>query len=152
MGLGWLTTMIQQGFIGLSSIQTVLQQEVPRRQLKSLPQAGLKSLFAENKLTVDNLSYRYPFSNKDTLKNVSFNIKPGQVIGLLGRIGSGKSTLVNGLNRYLDMGKGAIFVGKQDLAELSDNDIRSCIRTVSQEPFLFSDTVVKNIRFSDLIN
>ncbi|GIT71750.1 MAG: hypothetical protein Ct9H300mP28_15640 [Pseudomonadota bacterium] len=71
------------------------------------------------------MSYRYPLSNKDTLKNVSFNIKAGQVIGLLGRIGSGKSTLVNGLNRYLDMGKGSIFVGKQDLAELSDNDIRT---------------------------
>ncbi len=152
MGLGWVTTMIQQGLVGLASIQTVLQQKLPRSYLKSIPQVGLKSLFAENKLTVKNLSYRYPLSNKDTLKNVSFNIKPGQVIGLLGRIGSGKSTLVNGLNRYLDMGKGAIFVGKQDLAELSDNDIRACIRTVTQEPFLFSDTVENNIRFSEAIN
>ncbi len=152
MGLGWVTTMIQQGLVGLASIQTVLQQKLPRSHLKSLPQARLKSLFAENRLTVDNLSYRYPLSNKDTLKNVSFNIKPGQVIGLLGRIGSGKSTLVNGLNRYLDMGKGSIFVGKQDLAELSDNDIRTCIRTVTQEPFLFSDTVENNIRFSEAIN
>ncbi len=152
MGLGWVTTMIQQGLVGLASIQTVLQQKLPRSHLKSLPQTRLKSLFAENRLTVDNLSYRYPLSNKDTLKNVSFNIKPGQVIGLLGRIGSGKSTLVNGLNRYLDMGKGSIFVGKQDLAELSDNDIRTCIRTVTQEPFLFSDTVENNIRFSEAIN
>ena len=152
MGLGWVTTMIQQGLVGLASIQTVLQQKLPRSYLKSIPQVGLKSLFAENKLTVKNLSYRYPLSNKDTLKNVSFNIKPGQVIGLLGRIGSGKSSLVNGLNRYLDMGKGAIFVGKQDLAELSDNDIRACIRTVTQEPFLFSDTVENNIRFSEAIN
>ena len=152
MGLGWVTTMIQQGLVGLSSIQTVLQQKLSRSDLKSLPQTGLKSLFAENRLTVDNLSYRYPLSNKDTLKNVSFNIKPGQVIGLLGRIGSGKSTLVNGLNRYLDVGKGAIFVGKQDLAELSDNDIRTCIRTVTQDPFLFSDTVENNIRFSETIN
>ena len=152
MGLGWVTTMIQQGLVGLASIQTVLQQKLSRSHLKSLTQTGLKSLFAENRLTVDNLSYRYPLSNKDTLKNVSFNIKPGQVIGLLGRIGSGKSTLVNGLNRYLDMGKGAIFVGKQDLAELSDNDIRACIRTVTQEPFLFSDTVENNIRFSEAIN
>ena len=102
MGLGWVTTMIQQGLVGLASIQTVLQQELSRSHLKSLTQTGLKSLFAENRLTVDNLNYRYPLSNKDTLKNVSFNIKPGQVIGLLGRIGSGKSTLVNGLNRYLD--------------------------------------------------
>jgi ATP-binding cassette subfamily B protein len=152
MGLGWVTTMIQQGLVGLASIQTVLQQKLPRSHLKSFPQTGLKSLFVENRLTVDNLSYRYPLSNKDALKNLSFNIKPGQVIGLLGRIGSGKSTLVNGLNRYLDMGKGAIFVGKQDLAELSDNDIRTCIRTVTQEPFLFSDTVENNIRFSEAIN
>ena len=152
MGLGWVTTMIQQGLVGLASIQTVLQQKLPRSHLKSLSQTRLKSLFAENRLTVDNLSFRYPLSNKDTLKNVSFNIKSGQVIGLLGRIGSGKSTLVNGLNRYLDMGKGAIFVGKQDLAELSDNDIRTCIRTVTQEPFLFSDTVENNIRFSEAIN
>ena len=152
MGLGWVTTMIQQGLVGLASIQTVLQQKLSRSHLKSLTQTGLKSLFAENRLTVDNLSYRYPLSNKDTLKNVSFNIKPGQVIGLLGRIGSGKSTLVNGLNRYLDMGKGSIFVGNQDLAELSDNDIRTCIRTVTQEPFLFSDTVENNIRFSEAIN
>ena len=152
MGLGWVTTMIQQGLVGLASIQTVLQQKLSRSHLKSLTQKGLKSLFAENRLTVDNLSYRYPLSNKDTLKNVSFNIKPGQVIGLLGRIGSGKSTLVYGLNRYLDMGKGAIFVGKQDLSELSDNDIRTCIRTVTQEPFLFSDTDENNIRFSEAIN
>lgn len=152
MGLGWVTTMIQQGLVGLASIQTVLQQKLSRSHLKSLPQTGLKSLFAENRLTVDNLSYRYPLSNKDTLKNVSFNIKPGQVLGLLGRIGSGKSTLVNGLNRYLDMGKGSIFVGNQDLAELSDNDIRTCIRTVTQEPFLFSDTVENNIRFTEAIN
>ena len=152
MGLGWVTTMIQQGLVGLSSIQTVLQQKLPRSHLKSLPHSGLKSLFTENGLTVDNLSYRYPLSKKDTLKNVSFNIKPGQVIGLLGRIGSGKSTLVNVLNRYLDTGKGTIFVGEQDLAELSDKDIRTCIRTVTQEPFLFSDTVENNIRFSEGIN
>jgi len=151
-GLGWLTTMVQQGLVGLTSIQTVLQQKLPRSHLKSLPEKALKSLMAENRLTVENLSYRYPLSKKDTLKKISFNINPGEVIGLLGRIGSGKSTLVNGLNRYLDMGKGSIFVGKQDLAELSDNDIRTFIRTVTQEPFLFSDTVENNIRFSEEIN
>ncbi len=152
MGLGWVTTMIQQGLVGLSSIQTVFEQKLTRSHLKSLPQKRLKSLFAENRLTVDNLSYSYPLSKKDTLKNVTFKINPGQVIGLLGRIGAGKTSLVNGLNRYLDMGKGAIFVGKQDLAELSDNDIRTCIRTVTQDPFLFSDTVESNIRFSEGIN
>ncbi|MBS1255750.1 MAG: putative multidrug resistance ABC transporter ATP-binding/permease protein YheI [Deltaproteobacteria bacterium] len=149
MGLGWVSTMIQQGLVGLSSIQTVLQQKLPRTNIESLPQNELKSLFTEKGLAVNNLSYRYPMSKKDALQNICCQINPGQVIGLLGRIGSGKSTLVNGLNRYLDMGTGSIFIGKKDLAELSDNDIRSCIRTVTQEPFLFSDSVENNIRFSE---
>ena len=148
MGLGWVTTMFQQGLVGLTSIQTVLQQDLPRIQLKSLQQQKLKSLFAENGLRVNNLNFSYPESNKKTLHNISFTIKPGQVIGILGRIGSGKSTLVNGLNRYLDMGKGSIFLGDQDLATLNDKDVRNCIRTVTQEPFLFSDTVENNMTFA----
>ncbi len=67
----------------------------------------------------------------------------------LGRIGSGKSTLVNALNRYLDISPGSIFLGEQDLTSLSDNDLRNSIRTVTQEPFLFSDTVENNITFAD---
>ena len=149
MGLGWVTTMFQQGLVGLASIQTVLQQDLPRIQLKSLQQQKLKSLFAENGLRVNNLNFSYPESNKKTLHNISFTIKPGQVIGILGRIGSGKSTLVNGLNRYLDMGKGSIFLGDQDLATLNDKDVRNCIRTVTQEPFLFSDTVENNMTFAE---
>jgi len=149
MGLGWVTTMFQQGLVGLASIQTILQQDLPRTQLKSLKQQKLKSLFVESGLTVHNLSFSYPESNKKTLHNISFAIKPGQVIGLLGRIGSGKSTLINGLNRYLDMGKGSIFLGDQDISTLNDKDVRNSIRTVTQEPFLFSDTVENNMTFSE---
>ena len=148
MGLGWVTTMFQQGLVGLTSIQTVLQQDLPRANLISLPEKKLKSLFAEGGLKVNNLSYHYPESKKDVLRHINFSIHPGQVIGVLGRIGSGKSTLVNGLNRYLDMGKGSIYLGDQDLATLSDKDVRTCIRTVTQLPFLFSDTAENNINFA----
>jgi len=148
MGLGWVTTMFQQGLVGLSSIQTVLDQDLPRSNFISLPEKKLKSLFAEAGLTVKNLSYRYPHSKKDVLRKINFTISPGQVIGVLGRIGSGKSTLVNGLNRYLDMGKGSIFLGNMDMATLCDNDVRTCIRTVTQVPFLFSDTAENNINFA----
>ena len=148
MGLGWVTTMFQQGLVGLTSIQTVLQQDLPRANLISLPEKKLKSLFAEGGLKVNNLSCHYPESKKDVLRHINFSIHPGQVIGVLGRIGSGKSTLVNGLNRYLDMGKGSIYLGDQDLATLSDKDVRTCIRTVTQLPFLFSDTTENNINFA----
>ena len=148
MGLGWVTTMFQQGLVGLTSNQTVLQQDLPRANLISLLEKKLKSLFAEGGLKVNNLSYHYPESKKDVLRHINFSIHPGQVIGVLGRIGSGKSTLVNGLNRYLDMGKGSIYLGDQDLATLSDKDVRTCIRTVTQLPFLFSDTAENNINFA----
>jgi len=146
--LGWVTTMFQQGLLGLTSIQTVLQQDLPRSNLIPLPEKKLKSFFPKAGLKVINLSYRYPESNKDVLRNINFTISPGQVIGVLGRIGSGKSTLVNGLNRYLDMGTGSIFLGSLDLATLNDKDVRTCIRTVTQVPFLFSDTLENNINFA----
>ena len=149
MGLGWVTTMFQQGLIGLTSIQTVLQQDLPRAKLLPLPEPKRKKLFAENGLRVKNLNYRYPDGNKDVLRKINFTIRPGQIIGVLGRIGSGKSTLVNALNRYLDISPGSIFLGEQDLASLSDNDLRTSVRTVTQEPFLFSDTVENNVTFAD---
>ena len=149
MGLGWVTTMFQQGLIGLTSIQTVLQQDLPRAKLLQLPEPERKKLFVENGLRVKNLNYRYPDGNKDVLRKINFTIRPGQIIGVLGRIGSGKSTLVNALNRYLDISPGSIFLGEQDLASLSDNDLRTSVRTVTQEPFLFSDTVENNVTFAD---
>ena len=149
MGLGWVTTMFQQGLVGLTSIQTVLQQDLPRAKLLPLSEPKCEILFAENGLSVKNLNYRYPDGNKDVLRKINFTIRPGQIIGVLGRIGSGKSTLVNALNRYLDINPGSIFLGEQDLALLSDNDLRTSIRTVTQEPFLFSDTVENNVTFAD---
>ena len=149
MGLGWVTTMFQQGMVGLASIQTILQQELPRLKLLPIPEEKLDNLFAEKGLSVKNLNYRYPDGTKDVLRNINFTIRPGQIIGVLGRIGSGKSTLVNALNRYLDIEQGCIFLGDKDLATLSDKDVRTSIRTVTQEPFLFSDTVENNISFSE---
>jgi ATP-binding cassette subfamily B multidrug efflux pump len=149
MGLGWVTTMFQQGLIGLTSIQTILQQDLPRAKLLPLQEPKRAKLFAENGLSVKNLNYRYPDGNKDVLRKINFTIHPGQIIGVLGRIGSGKSTLVNALNRYIDIRPGSIFLGEHDLSTLSDNDLRTSIRTVTQEPFLFSDTVENNVTFAD---
>ena len=149
MSLGWVTTMFQQGLVGLTSIQTVLQQDLPRAKLLPLTEPKREKLFAKNGLSVKNLNYRYPDGKKDVLRKINFTIRPGQIIGVLGRIGSGKSTLVNALNRYLDISPGSIFLGEQDLTSLSDNDLRNSIRTVTQEPFLFSDTVENNVTFAD---
>jgi len=148
MGLGWVTTMFQQGWVGLTSVQTVLQQDLPRAKILPLPESKRKQLFAKNGVSIKNLNYRYAGSKKNVLQKINFQILPGQIIGVLGRIGSGKSTLVNTLNHYLDVTPGSIFFGKQDLTKICDNDLRTSIRTVTQDPFLFSDTVENNITFA----
>ena len=148
MALGWVTTMIQQGLVGLESVRTVLAEKTPLSATPDLPEVESRALFSKGGLTVQNLSYRFPDGSSDVLRAVSFSIQPGQVIGILGRIGSGKSTLVNCLNRYLVPPPGSVKLGDRKLDELSFSDVRRSIRTVTQEPFLFSDTVRENIRFT----
>jgi len=148
MALGWVTTMIQQGLVGLGSVRTVLAEKTPLSETPDLPEAEARGLFAKGGLTANQLSYRFPDGTADVLQEVSFTIQPGQVIGILGRIGSGKSTLVNCLNRYLVPPPGSVRLGDRDLGTLSFSDVRRSIRTVTQEPFLFSDTVRENIRFT----
>jgi len=146
MALGWVTTMIQRGLVGVASVQTILNQPVPFEDRERLPESDASHLF-DHGITVNNLSHSYSNSDGTALENISFSIKPGQIIGVLGKVGSGKTTLLNCLNRYLNVESGQIIFGKYDINDLHYSDLRHCIRTVSQEPFLFSDTVQSNIAF-----
>ena len=147
MGLGWVTTMFQQGMVGLASVQSVLQQPEPFAGRQSLPEARQKNLFQDG-LTVRNLRFRYAEDRPWVLQDINFHLKPGQTLGVLGRIGSGKSTLVNCINRYLVTEDGQIRLSNLDINRLTYQDLRHSIRTVTQEPFLFSDTVENNIAFA----
>jgi ATP-binding cassette subfamily B protein len=81
------------------------------------------------------------------LKNLSFSIEPGEKVGVLGSIGSGKSTLVNCLNHHLSLETGQIFWGGKDITQMSRQDWRRYVRTITQDPFLFSDTISENVKF-----
>lgn len=144
MGLGWLTTLYQQGMVGMASLETIINAKTPHAGLQSLPTEAAKSLFDKG-LTVRNLTFAY--EDEPVLSNVSFSIFPGQTVGVLGKIGSGKSTLVNCLNRYLEPPPGTVFLGGKDILDLSFEDLRRSVRTVSQDVFLFSESVEQNILF-----
>ncbi|MBF0286658.1 MAG: ABC transporter ATP-binding protein [SAR324 cluster bacterium] len=146
MGLGWVSTMLQQGMVGLESVQTIMKEESHFHKIPSLPAKESHSLFGTG-LEIRNLNYHYPGQDQATLHSIDFHILPGQTIGILGRIGSGKTTLVNCLNRYLTVGDQQVWIGGQDINTLSNSDLRGSIRTVTQDPFLFSDTVDNNITF-----
>ncbi|MDD2196797.1 MAG: ABC transporter ATP-binding protein [Bacteroidales bacterium] len=146
MGLGWLLTVFQQGFVGIGSIQTIMDRKGEDDNKPALAEGVRERLF-EKGISIKDLSFTYHNGNTPVLQNITFNIEPGQVIGITGPLGSGKTTLINCLNGYLKVEPRQLFYGNQDASNTRGQDIRSIVRTVSQDLFLFSDTVENNIAF-----
>ncbi len=95
-----------------------------------------------------NLTFRYPDGEYDTLKNVSFRIEAGENIGLVGRTGSGKTTVVDLILRTYNVPDGTIFVDGHDVNTVPIWDVRQAAAYVPQDNFLFSDTITRNIGFT----
>ena len=149
MQLGRIATIYQRGMVGIESVQTILNAEVPDQDEVLLAQHEVDALQAKT-LSVRNLSFSYPGDETLVLDNVSFDIPPGKKVGVLGSIGAGKTTLVNSLNHHLDVPAGTVFLGDKDITKFSRSDLRRYIKTVTQDPYLFSATVEDNIRFGSL--
>ena len=146
ISLGMVFSAWQTGIVSLESMRRILDQPEHQQDQVHLPSQKRKDLFSHH-LRVEDLSYTYPGSDTPALSNISFEIKPGQMVGVLGKVGSGKTTLVNCLNSYLGVAPGSIFIDGVDITTLSRQDLRSAVRTITQDPFLFSDTVSENIQF-----
>lgn len=97
-------------------------------------------------IVFDNVSFSYN-QTKDNLKNISFRLSKGQTLGIIGATGSGKTTLVHLLMRFYDVNKGAIRIGGKDIRTISEKDLHTLFGIVMQNDFLFSDTILENIRF-----
>lgn len=146
MGLGWLLTVFQEGFVGISSIQTIMGRKGEDDGKPALDENVKENLFHKG-ISVRDLTFTYHNGETPVLQNINFDIQPGQVVGITGPLGSGKTTLINCLNGYLKVQPGQIFFGDEDASALRGQDVRSIVRTVSQDLFLFSDTVENNIAF-----
>jgi len=95
-----------------------------------------------------NLTFRYPDGEFDALKNVSFTVKAGESIGLVGRTGAGKTTLVDLILRTYNVPDGTIFIDGHDVNTVPIKDVRAGCAYVPQDNFLFSDTITNNIGFA----
>ena len=98
-------------------------------------------------ITFSDISFRYPESSESALRNVSFTVRRGEVLALAGPSGAGKSTLMNLLPRFFDPSSGEIRIDGQDLRVLRLRSLRDQIAIVTQETFLFDDTVFRNIAY-----
>ena len=99
-------------------------------------------------IKVDNLTFQYPDGSSPVLNNVSFEINQGEMVGVLGRTGSGKSSLVDLLLRIYNLDKNQVYIDGIDIMDLSIHSVRNAIGYVPQDNFLFSDTITNNIGFA----
>jgi ATP-binding cassette subfamily B multidrug efflux pump len=146
MQLGRIATIYQRGMVSIESVQTILNAEIPQQDFAHLSQPEADKLKGRT-LSVRNLSFSYKGDERLILNNISFDIPAGKKVGVLGSIGAGKTTLVNCLNHHLDVPAGSIFLGYKDMTTFARKDLRRYIKTVTQDPYLFSATVEENIRF-----
>jgi ATP-binding cassette subfamily B protein len=94
-----------------------------------------------------NVNFVYDDTNIEALKDITFTINKGETLAILGKTGSGKSTVLSLITRMYDIKKGEILVDGQPIHELNLNDLRNSIGIVPQDPFLFSDSIINNIKF-----
>lgn len=146
MQLGRIATIYQRGMVSIDSVQTILNADIPHIDDTRLDPHHVEQLQGAT-LSVRHLSFRYPGENRLILDDISFDIPAGKKVGILGSIGSGKTTLVNCLNHHLDVPAHCVFLGDKDITTFSRSDLRRYIKTVTQEPYLFSATIEENIRF-----
>lgn len=146
MALGRIATIYQRGMVGITSCQTILNAEVPEIDTQTLPEETLNTLKGQA-FSVRNLTYRYSQDDAPILDGISFDIPPGKKVGVLGSIGAGKTTLVNCLNHHLDVPSNSVFLGDRDITSFSRNDLRRFVKTITQDPYLFSATITENVKF-----
>jgi ATP-binding cassette subfamily B protein len=142
MSLGWVTSLIQRASASQKRINEFLHEQ-PEIISPKVPKENISG-----KITFDNVSFIYPDTGIQALKSVSFTIHPGEMVAIIGRTGSGKSTIANLLMRMYDTTGGDVLIDGKPLPQYNLEGYRSQIGFVPQEVFLFSDTIANNIAFS----
>ncbi len=143
MAVSELIDMTSRGKASLDRIGELLDAQV---DVKDRP--GVTELQdVKGQITVKNLTFRYPDGEFDALEDISFSIEAGQSIGLVGKTGSGKTTLVDLLLRTYNVPDGTLFIDGQDVNAVSIYSVRQSCAYVPQDNFLFSDTIENNIAF-----
>ena len=142
ISLGWVTSLIQRAAASQKRINEFLYQ-APEIILPDAPPLKVKG-----QIEFRDVSFIYPDTGIRALNKISFLALPGEMVAIIGRTGSGKSTIANLIMRMYDITGGHIFIDGEPLQNINLESYRSQIGFVPQEVFLFSDTIANNIAFS----
>ena len=138
--VGFLGNSVSRAMISMRRIREILDAE-PAMTFKDVPDEDLVG-----SLSFENVTFTYPMDKEPMLKDVSFTIEPGQMVGVVGATGAGKSTLAQLIPRLFDPQEGAIKIGGKDIREVSEGTLRKTVSIVLQRAILFSGTIADNLR------
>ena len=138
--VGFLGNGVTRGIISIRRIGEVLATE-PAMTFPASPDEEL-----EGSLSFEHVTFSYPNDDEPMLKDISFEVEPGQMIGVVGATGAGKSTLAQLIPRLFDPQEGSVKIGGRDLRELSQGTLRKNVSIVLQRAILFSGTIADNLR------
>lgn len=139
--IGWVTSIVQQAEASQKRINEFLKIEP---EIKNTVNNHTE---ITGDIVFKDVSFTYDDTNIQALKNISFQIKEGETLAILGKTGSGKSTILDLIGRLYDIDKGSITINSTEINNLNLNDLRDSIGYVPQDAFLFSDTIKTNIKF-----
>lgn len=141
---GMMLAQYSRGLVSLKRIDEVIETEPDLKFNHEESNVDLKG-----SVEFDDVSFKYPGSSKETLSHVSFKVDLGETVGIVGRTGSGKSTLVSLLVRLYDPTSGTIRLGGCDLRDVNERKLRKMAALVQQKALLFSGTIADNLRQGD---
>lgn len=139
--LGWISSMVQEAEASQKRINEFLK-EVPDIQNKEENPTEISG-----NIEFRNVSFTYDDTNIQALKDVSFTVNKGETLAILGKTGSGKSTILALISRLYDIEKGELFIDEKPIDKVNLNSLRNSVAVVPQDAFLFSDTIKNNIKF-----
>lgn len=140
--LGWISSIIQQAEASQKRINEFLKEKSDIKNYKTNDTSEIKG-----EVVFNNVNYKYVETGIIAANKISFKIKPIDTLGITGSTGSGKSTLMNFICRLYDIDSGEILIDKTPIKEINLKSLRSQIGYVPQDTFLFSDTIMNNVKF-----
>ncbi|MDG1330596.1 MAG: ABC transporter ATP-binding protein [Flavobacteriaceae bacterium] len=139
--IGWVTSMVQQAEASQKRINEFLNE---KPTIENCVETETK---INGVIEFNNLSFTYSDTNITALKNISFKINPGETLAILGNTGSGKSTILELIGRLYEVDNGQLKVNNKNIKDLNISSLRGSIGYVPQDAFLFSDSILNNIKF-----
>ena len=139
--VGWVTSIVQQAEASQKRINDFLKEE------PKITSGSLDKTIEKGTIEFKKVSFTYKETQIQAAKNISFKLNPGETLGIIGKTGSGKSTLLDLICRLYDVDEGEILIDSIPIQDYNLSGIRSEIGYVPQNPFLFSESIERNIRF-----